>query len=128
MGRENKFVGRIGEKFAIEFLKKRGYKIMATNSRTPFGEIDAVAKQDGLIVFLEIKTRTTSSLGPPYLSVTGAKQNHLIKNALFFLKKRRLVNSNWRIDVVSVKLSLEYELEDIEIIENAVEDNNGRWI
>lgn len=122
MGREKIKVGKIGEGIALEFLKRRGYKVLETNFRTPFGELDLVARKKDFTVFVEIKTRTTSSLGPPYLSVTRIKQEHLIKNALCYLKRYGLVDSNWRIDVVSVKLNREYEAEDIEIIENAVEE------
>lgn len=123
MGREKKIAGAIGEKLASAYLRKRGYKILESNFRTPFGEIDLITKRKDMIVFVEVKSRTTSSLGPPYLSVTGIKQRHIIKNALFYLRKRRLMGVNWRIDIVSVKLNYECGLENIEIIENAVEDD-----
>lgn len=128
MGREKILIGKIGEKRAQEFLRKRGYKLMELNYRTFFGEIDAVAKKGDFIVFIEIKTRTSSSLGPPYLSVTYHKQKHIIKNALLYLKRWKLIGSNWRIDVVSVKLNYECEVEHIEIIENAVENYKGGWL
>jgi len=122
-GRENKRIGKIGEEEARRFLRRKGYEILAKNFRTRLGEIDAVARYRGFIVFIEIKTRASSSLGPPYLSVTRAKQARIIRNALIYLKRYGLDNVNWRIDVVSVKLDHIYGLEDIEIIENAVEDN-----
>ena len=122
MGRGNKEVGKTGEMAAIEFLEKKGYAILETNARTPFGEIDIVAKK-GVTIFVEVKTRVTSSLGPPYLSVTRAKEKNMIKNALCYLKRRGLADSCWRIDVVSVKLDSKYRVENIELIENAVEDN-----
>lgn len=123
MGREKKIIGQAGEKAAFKFLKNNGYKILETNLRTPFGEIDAVTMKKGSIIFVEVKARSTSSLGPPYLAVTRAKQRHIIKNALCYLKKRGLVNSDWRIDIVSVKLDSECAVENIEVIENAVEDH-----
>ncbi|MDP3804591.1 MAG: YraN family protein [Candidatus Omnitrophota bacterium] len=123
MGRGNGVVGNTGEIAALEFLKKKNYRILGTNARTPFGEIDIVAKKNGVTIFVEVKTRATSSLGPPYLSVTRAKEKHMIKNALCYLKRRKQVDSCWRIDVVSVKLNHEYQVENIELIENAVEDN-----
>ena len=122
MGREKNITGRSGEMKALGFLKRKGYKILETNYRTPFGELDLIAKKGDFTVFIEIKTRITSSLGPPYLSVTKAKERHLIKSALSYLKRYGLVDSYWRIDVVSVKLNSNYEVEDIEIIENAVEE------
>jgi putative endonuclease len=124
LGREKRLIGQLGERIALEFLKDNGYEILETNLRTPLGEIDAVAKKKGSIVFIEVKTRTTSSLGPPYLAVTRTKQTHIINNALCYLKKKCLVYSDWRIDIVSVKLDLEYRVESIELIENAVEDHN----
>ena len=127
MGREKILIGKIGERGAQKFLRKRGYKLVELNYRTFFGEIDVVAKKDGFIVFLEIKTRASSSLGPPYLSVTNQKQRQIIKNALSYLKRWGLTDSNWRIDVVSVKLNHECEVENIEIIENAVENYKGGW-
>ena len=128
MGREKIVIGQIGEVKAQEFLKKKGYKIMELNYHTFFGEIDAVAKKDNFIVFIEIKTRASPSLGPPYLSVTSRKQSHIIKNAYFYLKRHGLTDSNWRVDVVSVKLNYRYDVENIEIIENAVEGKRGGWI
>lgn len=120
MGREKKVLGRTGETIAVKYLKRKGYKIHFTNYKTPFGELDIVGRNRDYTVFVEVKTRSTSSLGPPSLSVDHIKKRHLIKNALFYLKQRRLVNSLWRIDVVSVKLSPEWEIEQIEHIENAV--------
>ena len=122
MGRGNRVVGEAGEKAAVKFLKAKGYRIIKTNFRTIFGELDAIARQSGAIVFIEIKTRTTDSLGPPYLAVTKLKQHHIVKNALFYLKSHRMLDVNWRIDIVSVKLYQDLRVENIELIENAVED------
>ncbi len=122
MGRERIEIGSLGEKLALEFLKAKGYRVKCKNFRTPFGELDIVATHRGSIVFIEVRTRTTSSLGPPFLSVTRIKQAHIIKNALFYLKRYGRIDSNWRIDVVSVKLDSERALENIEHIENAVEE------
>jgi putative endonuclease len=123
MGREKRAIGGAGEKIASGFLKKLGYRILESNFRTPFGEIDIVAKHKGIMIFVEVKSRTTSSFGPPYLSVTKIKQAHIVKNALFYLKRHRIINAYWRIDIVSVKLNYDRKLESIELIENAVEDN-----
>lgn len=122
MGRETNKTGILGEDMALEFLRHKGYKLVCRNFRTPFGELDIVARHRGFIVFIEVKTRTGSSLGPPFLSVTRNKQVHIIKNALCYLKKCGRIDSNWRIDVISVKLDRAGGLESIEHIENAVED------
>ena len=100
MGRENRRIGKIGEDIAMMFLEQKGYKILGVNVRTFLGEIDVVAKQKETIVFIEVKTRATSSLGPPFLNVTGSKQKHMIRNALCYLKWHGCIDSDWRIDVV----------------------------
>lgn len=123
MGRGNIFLGRAGEAAALAFLRRRGYRIIGTNIRTPFGELDIVARHRGATVFAEVKSRLSHSLGPPFLSVTAAKQARIVKNALYYLKCNDLIDSAWRVDVVSVKLDCDYEVENVEIIENAVEDN-----
>jgi putative endonuclease len=123
-GRENRKVGEIGEDIAALFLQDRGYKVLDRNARTPFGEIDIIARQKNATVFVEVKTRSSSSLGPPYLSITPAKQRHLINNALCYLKRRGGVFSNWRIDVVSVVLNSRCEKVSVELIENAVEGDH----
>ena len=123
MGREKKDTGRIGEREAASYLRKKGYRVAERNYRTIFGEIDIVARLANIIVFVEVKTRVTSSLGPPYLSITNIKQRHMIKNALFYLKAHRLMDAHWRIDIVSVKLDQAHRVENIELIENAVEDD-----
>jgi putative endonuclease len=122
MGREKKEIGSLGERLALEFLRAKGYRIKCVNFRTPFGELDIVATHGSSLVFIEVRTRTTSSLGPPFLSITRMKQVHIIKNALFYLKRYGRTDSDWRIDVVSVKLDCNRALENIEHIENAVEE------
>lgn len=122
MGREKKDIGKRGETIAAGFLERKGYTILGANIRTPFGELDLVARHKGVMVFVETKTRVSSSLGPPLLSVTGDKARRIIHNALAYLKRHGKADAHWRIDVVSVKLNAKLELEHIEVIENAVED------
>ena len=122
MGRKNS-VGATGETIASAYLKKKGYKIIETNFRTPLGELDLVTRFKSIIVFVEVKTRSSYYFGPPYLSVTNIKQRHVIKSALFYLKSHNLIDANWRIDIVSINLNYDSKLEKIEIFENAVEDD-----
>lgn len=121
MGREKIVIGNTGEGVAFTFLKKQGYKIIATNACTPFGELDIVARCKRCTIFVEVKTRTTSSFGPPYLSVTGRKAQKIIQNALFWLVKHDLYGTDWRIDVVSVRLNPDFSVRNIELFENAIE-------
>lgn len=127
MGREKQMVGRTGEAVARSFLTRKGYRIMAANVRTPLGELDLVARHNGSIVFVEVKARATASLGPPFLNMTPRKVRHVVMSALCYLKKYGLLRSRWRIDVVSVKLSVTGAAERIDHFVNAVEDNDRRY-
>ena len=54
--KHNQKVGRWGEKTAVTFLNRRGYEILARNARTPYGEIDIIARQGDMTIFVEVKT------------------------------------------------------------------------
>ncbi len=67
-------MGRAGEKRAVVFLKKKGFKILKTNYKTVFGEIDIIAQDKDTIVFIEVKTRTSDNYGVPSEAVDKRKQ------------------------------------------------------
>jgi putative endonuclease len=124
MGQGNRMVGKIGETIAQGHLRRNGYAVIGKNLRTPFGELDIVAKRNGIIVFVEVKTRLTDSLGPPYISVTRNKLRHIVMSSMAYLKQHGLSGCDWRVDIISVKLSSGFRPENIEIIENAAEDHS----
>jgi len=110
--------GRKGEGLAQDFLRKKGYKIVATNYRCPFGEIDLIAQDKESMVFIEVKTRTNEDFGPPQLAVTARKQKQLIKVALNYLKRNHLHQQDCRFDIVAINLTQEGG-KRIELIKNA---------
>src|SRR5947209_7314149 len=67
-------IGRRGEEAAAEQLKAAGYRILARNYRCPSGEIDLVAEERGVLVFVEVKTRSSAAYGSPRDAVTPAKR------------------------------------------------------
>lgn len=60
-----KRLGKEGEDRAAKFLKKQGYLILERNCRTRNGEIDLIAMHEGMVVFIEVKTRTNDAYGLP---------------------------------------------------------------
>lgn len=112
----NQRVGRQGEQAAADYLAGRGYEIAARNVRTPYGEIDLIARKDGFTVFVEVKARTSSSLGPPEIAVTPRKQQHMLACAEHYAQQNEL--DHWQIDVIAVQ-SVEGRLE-ITHFENAI--------
>jgi len=71
---EKKELGKKGEEVAIRFLKKSGYRILSRNYVCKLGEIDVIAKEKDTLVFVEVKTRTSTTFGPPQLAVNPTKQ------------------------------------------------------
>ena len=101
MGR-NQTLGRWGEETAARYLTARGYRILERNLRTPYGEIDLVARQGGQLVFVEVKTRTSHAFGYPEEAVTRRKQAHLLAAARHYLQDHPEQFADWRVDVVAV--------------------------
>jgi putative endonuclease len=95
-------LGDRGEDLAAAFLKKQGYKIVERNYRTPLGEIDLVARHQGVLVFIEVKTRTSARFGVGQEAVHYAKQARLRKLADYYLKQKRLGEMAVRFDVVGI--------------------------
>jgi len=112
-------LGRFGEDLARERLKDCGYRILTTNYRCPLGEIDVIARDDDVLVFVEIKTRKNKSPGRVKEAVNTKKQRQISKVALAYMKSHNLWGSKARFDVVAVGL-LDGKNE-IEIIKNAFE-------
>ena len=97
----NQRVGRWGEKKASEYLVERGYMIAARNVRTPYGEIDLLAHKEGLTIFVEVKARLSEGVGPPEVSVSPRKQQHMTACAEYYAQQNGI--DHWRIDVVAVQ-------------------------
>ncbi len=111
--------GRLGEDAAASFLTKEGYKIVERNFRCPLGEIDIVAVDKGVLVFVEVKTRSSNKFGLPEEAVNRRKQHQMTKAAQFYISRKKLFNSPARFDVVAVILS--GEKIDVRVIRNAFE-------
>ncbi|OIO75566.1 MAG: YraN family protein [Elusimicrobia bacterium CG1_02_37_114] len=95
-------LGKDGEDRAVKILKKNGYRILERNFHTGLGEIDIIAKDDNVLVFIEVKTRSNLSFGLPQLSVDTRKQNRLIKLALLYIKQRNIKTGDIRFDVLAL--------------------------
>ncbi|MEW6108088.1 MAG: YraN family protein [Nitrospirota bacterium] len=111
-------VGKEGEKIAVEFFRKKGYLIIEKNYRTPLGEIDIIAKDRDVIVFIEVKTRTDDLFGHPSEAVNRRKKDKIRKVALCYMKKLKK-EPPARFDVLSV--CIENGRRSIEHIQDAFE-------
>ncbi len=99
-----KLLGRVGEKKAGEYLKKKGYQILKTNYKTYCGEIDLIAKdKEGNIVFIEVKTRSGDEFGAPSEAVNAKKREKYYKVASEYLQREKKLDSPCRFDVVEIE-------------------------
>ena len=97
-----KKTGAWGERMAAEYLEKRGVRILENNARTPYGEIDLIGEDNNQLIFIEVKTLRNKRFGDPEVSVNSKKQGHMINSALHYLQDKNLLDSEWRIDVVTL--------------------------
>lgn len=77
-------MGTAYEKLAGAYLEQQGYEILEYNYRCRMGEIDIVARQDGYLVFVEVKYRADNTVGNPFEAVTAAKQRTISKVASYY--------------------------------------------
>jgi len=94
-------IGNNHETLAAEFLKKLGYKITDKNFKVKAGEIDIIALDKKVLVFIEVKFRKNNKYGNPYEFVTVQKQQKITKAALLYIKKNN-IKADFRFDVVSI--------------------------
>lgn len=121
VGSERERLGRRGESLACRALRRKGYRILARRLRNRLGEIDIVALQGGVLVFIEVKTRRRGRFGTPVDAVGPRKRRKLVTLARAFLKRRGLGEERVRFDVVSVGLEPGHPVH-IEIYRGAFEE------
>jgi len=116
---EKKERGNVGEALAEKYLKEKGYKILDRNFFSYCGEIDIVALDGDVVVFVEVKTRSSNAFGSPIEAITPTKQSNMTKTARYFLQKNNLFDRvQTRFDGISIMCSnvLDYEIEHIKNI------------
>jgi len=97
-------LGRKGEKIARKYLKKHGYRHLASNFATKQGEIDLIMQQDRTIVFVEVKTRRQEDFASGEDVVNLRKQRHIETAARQFIRRYSLYAYACRFDVIAVVL------------------------
>jgi putative endonuclease len=115
-------------------LHERGYTILGRNVRTAYGEIDLIAmlggtdpeegslainEQPAVLVFVEVKTRSTLAYGQPEESITARKKAHLLAAIQAYMQAHSDLPSDWRVDVIAVWRRQDAEAPEIVHFENA---------
>lgn len=109
-------LAREGEEIASKYLQKQGYKIIDRNFRARNTELDIVAIKDRILVFIEVKTRTSDKFGTPLEQIAYFKLKSLIKAAEFYKLTHKNLPDEMRIDAVSVQYSSKEPI--VEHVEN----------
>jgi len=92
--------GQKGEDKAVRYLTKKGYKVLTRNYRCKYGEIDIIAEDNGTLVFIEVKARTSDIFGQGFEAVTKPKQQKLAKTAMHYMSENGEMPA--RFDVISI--------------------------
>ncbi len=104
MGKVNRRLGQAGEDAAARYLIKNGFGIIARNYRSPWGEIDIVAKDKNILCFIEVKSREQKNCGHPLEAVDRIKREKIIKAAKAYLATNNISPEQvCRFDVVSIE-------------------------
>jgi putative endonuclease len=102
--RSTKEKGQAGERLAARFLEKQGFRILERNYRNRLGEIDIVAEDGGVLVFVEVRTLEASAGHFPEETILPKKQQRISRTAVVYVQHKRLEDRPARFDVVSVTL------------------------
>ena len=116
-----KLLGDRGERAAVKYLKRLGYRILAKQYRNNFGEVDIIAQDGQTFVFVEVKTRTSTEDGQPFEAVDRRKQDKITRVALAWLKQYGRLEQSSRFDVVSIVWPEDSGEPQIQHFQNAFE-------
>lgn len=100
----NSVKGNFGERLACKYLSEQGYTIIETNFKNKIGEVDIITKKKNIIVFVEVKSRSNINYGYPFEAVNRKKQDKLRRLAQSYIKLHRLIDTQFRFDIIEVYL------------------------
>ncbi len=101
--RSSREKGAIGEEIARQYLRHEGFTILAANFHACSGEIDIIAQEDKMIVFVEVKSTTNdTAFGDPLQWIPVWKQQRIIRASLAYLKTRGMIEALMRFDVITI--------------------------
>lgn len=106
--------GKKGESIARDYLVQNGYQILDTNYRNKIGEIDIIALNNNILIFVEIKTRTNTNYGYAYEAVNYKKQRKILNTSLIYIKEKKLDGLQLRYDIIEVYMTNKLSINHIE--------------
>lgn len=98
--------GRWGEDYTADYLLQQGYLLLERNWHCRWGEIDIIAEKDGILAFVEVKTRRLTSMTTPEEAISSAKRQKLLRSAECYLLEHES-SLQPRFDVAAVTVTVE---------------------
>lgn len=120
-------LGERGERAAVRFLKRKKMLVIERNVRFNEGEIDIVAVDDRTVVFVEVKTRSSTQKGQPFEAVDHAKQNRIRNAADVYLCREGIEDQKIRFDIVSIHWPSGNNSPEIEHLVDAFVDSERAY-
>ena len=117
-----KDLGDFGERVAKAHLESKGYRILETNFRVREGEVDIVAERDGVVAFVEVKTRRGDAMGSAAEAIDERKARRLLLAAQAFGQQHPELPPGRRIDLIAIDLDGGGRVVSLQHIESAVEE------
>jgi putative endonuclease len=118
---KRKSLGDFGERLAATHLEAGGYTVITRNYRTREGEIDVIARKDGVLAFVEVRSRRGTRMGSAAESITRSKAERMVMMAEAYASQHSGLPASHRIDVVAIDFTPAGKLASLRHIENAVE-------
>ncbi len=112
--------GKRGEEEAVNYLKRCGMRIICRNYRCRLGELDIVAEDNGVLVFVEVRSRRSKGYGLPQETIGARKRAQIRKVAQYYMLKENQGERECRIDVVAIGLDHKGKVTYLEHIKNAI--------
>lgn len=112
-------LGKKAEEAAAVYLLEQGYRIIERNFRCSLGEMDIIAEDNDVLVFVEVRSRQSSFFGLPQETVAWVKQQKLRRLASYYLKIKQAGERKCRFDVIGVLFNQEKEVKSLELIQDA---------
>lgn len=116
----NQEIGKFGETLAKNYLIRRGYRIIDSNVKLSYQELDIVARKNGLTVFIEVKTRISQIYGPAEGAFASTKSERFRRGIEMFIKNHKISADNIRADLITVDIDRQKKMAKIKHFKDVI--------